>query len=112
MQCPHLTTHPYREEHFGFHAERATELTLKAWLALNGRQYSLTHRLEVLLNELEQSGAVGTSRFRHLASLTNYAVIYQYQGIPVPTMDRRWMTGQVSRLVEHVSALLDQAEAS
>jgi predicted nucleotidyltransferase len=101
-----------REEHFGFHAERATELTLKAWLALNGRQYSLTHRLEVLLNELEQSGAVGTSRFRHLASLTNYAVIYQYQGIPVPTMDRRWMTGQVSRLVEHVSALLDQAEAS
>ena len=72
----------------------------------------MTHELGILLDHLEGTGASRADRFRHLASLTNYAVLYQYQGIPVPTMDRRWMTGQVSRLVEHVSALLDQAEAS
>ncbi len=99
-----------REEDFGFHAERATELTLKAWIALRGDQYPLTHQLGILLDRLEETGASGADRFRHLASLTNYAVIYQYRELPVRSMDRHLVMRQVGQFVEHVSALLDQAE--
>ena len=101
-----------REEDFGFHAERVVELTLKAWIALRGGQYPLTHQLGILFGALEESGASGTERFRHLTSLTNYAVIYQYRELPVHSMDRRWVMDQVGQLVDHVSTLLEQAESA
>ena len=101
-----------REEDFGFHAERAVELSLKAWIALTGRQYPLTHELKELFDLLDEAGVSGTSQFRHLVSLTNYAVLYQYHNIPDPRMDRECLMEDVRRFVEHVSALLDQAEAS
>ena len=101
-----------REEDFGFHAERATELALKAWIALVGEQYRLTHFLDQLIDQLESAGVVEDARqFRDLTSLTNYAVVYQYRQIVSPVMDRERVIEDVRGLVDHVSDLLEQAEA-
>jgi predicted nucleotidyltransferase len=101
----------FREEDFGFHAERATELTLKAWIALTGNQYQLTHYLYQLFTQLEHAGATDAREFRGLSGLTNYAVIYQYRRIKAPTMDRGGVTEDVRSLVDFVTTLLEQAEA-
>ena len=101
----------FREEDFGFHAERTTELTLKAWIALTGNQYRLTHYLHQLFDQLEQSGVAEARQFRDLTSLTNYAVIYQYRQIVSPVMDRERVIADVRRLVDFVATLLEQAEA-
>ncbi len=106
-----LSDYDIREEDFGFHAERATELTLKAWIALIGNQYPLTHFLHRLFDQLDQAGVSDASQFRDLISLTNYAVIYQYNNIASPTMDRARVIADVRRLVDHVSVLLEQADA-
>ena len=100
-----------REEDFGFHAERATELTLKAWIALTGKQYRLTHMLHELFDQLEGAGAVDANQFRELSSLTNYAVIYQYHRIESPVMDRERVIEDVRALVDYVTSLLERAEA-
>ena len=99
-----------REEDFGFHAERATELTLKAWIALTGNQYRLTHFLDQLFDQLEEAGASEARQFRDLTSLTNYAVVYQYRMIQSPVMDRERVIDDVRGLVDYVSGLLEQAE--
>ena len=101
----------FREEDFGFHAERATELTLKAWIALAGHQYPLTHFLHVLFEQLENAGVSDAHRFRELSSLTNYAVVYQYRRIESPVMDRERVIEDVQGLVEYVTSLLEHAEA-
>ena len=51
-----------REEDFGFHAERVTELTLKAWVALTGNQYQLTHHLHQLFDQLDEAGIPDASQ--------------------------------------------------
>lgn len=99
-----------REEDFGFHAERATELALKAWIAMTGEQYRLTHILHQLFDQLEEAGASDTRQFRDLTSLTNYAVVYQYQRIQSPVMDRGRVIADVRSLVDFVAALLERAE--
>jgi predicted nucleotidyltransferase/HEPN domain-containing protein len=101
----------FREEDFGFHAERATELTLKAWIALTGNQYQLTHHLHQLFDQLDEAGIPDASQFRDLSSLTNYAVVYQYRRIESPVMDRGRVIEDVQGLVEHVASLAERAEA-
>ena len=101
----------FREEDFGFHAERVTELTLKAWIALTGNQYRLTHFLHELFGQLERAGAVDANQFRDLTSLTNYAVVYQYRTIQSPVMDRERVIEDVRALVDYVTLLLERAEA-
>ena len=100
-----------REEDFGFHAERATELTLKAWIALTGGQYRLTHFLHQLFDQLKDAGVTEADRFRDLSSLTNYAVVYQYRRIGSPIMDRDRVIEGVRSLVDQVGSLLERAEA-
>ena len=39
----------FADEIFGFHTQQATEKLFKAWLALLGDTYPLTHNLEQLL---------------------------------------------------------------
>ncbi len=99
------------EEDFGFHAERATEVALKAWIALTGEQYPLPHNLAELFALLQQANAADTGQYHHLVSLTNYAVKYQYDEIAHPTMDRAFITQEVRALVDHVSHLLTQNAA-
>lgn len=101
----------FREEDFGFHAERVTELTLKAWIALTGEQYLLTHFLHQLFDQLEEAGAPEARQFRDLSSLTNYAVVYQYRTIASPMMDRERVIGEVRALVDYVHSLLERAES-
>lgn len=105
-----LSGNDAREEDFGFHAQRAAELALKAWIAFAGHQYQLTHFLQRLIDQLQQAGVSEASQFRDLASLTNYAVVYQYQSVESPTMDRERVTADVRNLVEYVAAILEQAE--
>ena len=100
-----------REEDFGFHAERATELALKAWIALTGEQYRLTHFLHQLFDQLEEAGASEARQFRDLTSLTNYAVVYQYRQIESPVMDRERVIEDVRGLVVYVTSLLERAES-
>ena len=103
-------TEVFREEDFGFHAERATKLTLKAWIALTGNQYQLTHFLHVLFDQLENAGVAEAREFRELSSLTNYAVVSQYQRIASPVMDREQVIADVRVLVDYVTSLLERAE--
>ena len=100
-----------REEDFGFHAERATELALKGWIALTGEQYRLTHILHQLFDQLEEAGASEARQFRDLTSLTNYAVVYQYRTIASPMMDRERVIAGVRALVDYVHSLLERAES-
>ena len=101
----------FREEDFGFHAERVTELTLKAWIALTGNQYQLTHHLHQSFDQLDEAGIPDASQFRDLSSLTNYTVVYQYRRIESPVMDRGRVIEDVQGLVEHVASLAERAEA-
>lgn len=105
-----LSGNDAREEDFGFHAQRAAELALKAWIAFAGHQYQLTHFLHRLFDQLQQAGVSEASQFRDLASLTNYAVVYRYHSVESPTMDRERVTADVRDLVEYMAAILEQAE--
>ena len=44
-------------ESFGFHVQQAAEKALKAWLALLGEKYPLTHSIETLLDILDDRDA-------------------------------------------------------
>ncbi len=44
------------DEVFGFHVQQAVEKLLKAWLAIRGESYPLTHDLEQLFEVLAQGG--------------------------------------------------------
>ena len=44
------------DEVFGFHIQQAAEKSLKAWLALLGEVYPLTHNLELFLDRLDDRG--------------------------------------------------------
>ena len=46
----------FDEEIFGFHAQQTIEKSLKAWLALLGKEYPLTHDISALLDLLRDSG--------------------------------------------------------
>ena len=68
---------------FGFHLQQAVEKAFKAWIALLGGLYELTHDLEQLLQQLEACGAApeDLARFEDLAGFTPYAVEYRYEGV-------------------------------
>ena len=90
------------DESFGFHVQQAAEKSLKAWLALLGETYPLTHNLETLLDLLTDRD-VATPPFRVLIDYTPYAVEFRYDGIDADTesIDRQ-------RALALVEALLDQ----
>lgn len=68
------------DESFGFHVQQAAEKAFKAWLALLGETYPLTHNLQALLNLLAARGA-DTDPFTELARYTPYAVEFRYEGV-------------------------------
>ena len=95
---------------FGFHAQRAAELALKAWVGIAGQRYERTHRVADLVATLNAAGAAEVNRYSHLSSLTPYAVKYIYERIENPTMDRSYIAAEVNRLADLVAELLHQAE--
>ena len=91
------------EESFGFHVQQAAEKALKAWLALLGQRYPLTHNLYDLLELLATRGAA-TSFFQRIAEFTPYAVEFRYDGVPsdYELMDRHATLTLAEALVQRV----------
>ena len=91
------------EEAFGFHVQQAAEKSFKAWLALLGETYPLTHNLELLLDLLAAQG-VAAKLFQKLIGYTPYAIEFRYEGIDSSTeaIDREGVLALVEVLLERV----------
>ena len=103
----------FADEIFGFHAQQAIEKLLKAWLALLGEIYPLSHDLASLLDMLGAHDP-DISRFDELADYTRYAVRLRY--VPADPgsnpLDRGKTVGQVDVLLEEVRQRLAEAEGA
>ena len=98
-------------ESFGFHVQQAAEKALKAWLALLGEEYPLTHSIETLLDLLDERGAAVES-FRDLVEYTPYAVEFRYAGVDpdAEPIDREGALANVEALVVQVGRQLPDVE--
>ena len=68
----------FADEIFGLHTQQAAEKLLKAWLALLGEVYPLTHNLELLLSILHERD-VDTEELKPLVEYTPYAGRIRYE---------------------------------
>ncbi len=93
----------FADEIFGFHTQQAAEKLLKAWLALLGEVYPLTHNLELLLDRLQKRD-VSVERLRPFAKYTPYAGRLRYGALEPITepLDRVAALRQVGALIEEV----------
>ena len=100
------------DESFGFHVQQALEKAFKAWLALLGELYPLTHDLEVLLDRLAASGA-DVEPWREAERYTPYAVQFRYTGVDPDTeaIDRDAAAASVRKLLAKVERELAEAES-
>lgn len=98
-----LADTPVADETFGFHGQQAAEKLFKAWLALLGKTYPITHKLNILLKEL-RNGNAEVEQFRGLASLTPYAVElrYTHDASKISALDRTQAIQLVEALWEEV----------
>ena len=99
------------DESYGLHVQQAAEKSFKAWLALLGETYPLTHNLEALL-DLLAARAVDMTAFGELAVYTPYAVEFRYGGVDASTepIDRKEALGLVEALLEQVRGKLEEVE--
>ena len=90
-------------ESFGFHVQQGAEKALKAWLALLGETYPLTHSIETLLDLLADRGAAVES-VRDLVDFTPYAVEFRYTGVgpEAEPIDREGALALVQALLDQV----------
>jgi len=105
-----ISTHEnYEPETFGFHAQQAVEKTLKAWLAIQGVDYSPTHNLRYLLELLQQSGN-DVEDLWDFIELNPFAVQYRYEAYEEigSELDCETIYDQVSFLIAHVENLLKE----
>ena len=101
MSCVH--THGIPDEIFGFHVQQAAEKLLKAWIAMLGDSYPLTHSIGTLLKLLTERG-VETAPYLDLAAFTPYAVEFRYAGVGpgAEPIDRAFALEMVEGLLEQV----------
>lgn len=86
---------------FGFHVQQAAEKSLKAWLALLGVKFPLTHDLGRLMALLDEKVDVAT--FRPLGDYTPFGVQFRYQAVEADTpIDRPAALRQVEALWRRV----------
>ena len=99
------------DEIFGFHVQQAAEKLFKAWIALLGEVYPLTHNIERLFNLLAEQG-VAVEPFRKLIDYTPYAVEFRYAGVDpsAEAIDRTGALTIVESLLERVRRRLAEAE--
>ena len=100
-------------ESFGFHVQRAAEKEFKAWLALLGETYPLTHNLETLVDLLGDGGA-SVEPFGGRLDFTPYAVEFRNAGVDpgAEPLDRESALALVEALLERVRGELAEAERS
>ena len=98
-------------ESFGLHVQQAAEKAFKAWLALLGETYPLTHSIETLLDLLDDRGAA-VDPFRSLVDYTPYAVEFRYVGIDpdAEPIDREAAIALVETLLERVGRQLAEVD--
>ncbi len=101
----------FPDENFGFNVQQATEKLLKAWIALLGEVYPLSHDLDLLLNLLTDRDPAA-AQFRSLASYTPFAVEFRYTGDEVvpPTLNRAEALRQLESLIGQVRPRLDEQQ--
>ena len=101
------------DEVYGFHVQQAAEKLLKAWIALLGASYPLTHSIETLLTLLADRG-VETGPFRDLIAFTPYAVEFRYAGVGADAkpIERAGALERVEALLEQVEGHLTEDEGS
>ena len=101
------------DESFGFHVQQAAEKAFKAWLALLGEKYPLTHNLEALL-DLLAARSVETEPFQTLIDYTPYAVEFRYEGLDsdAEPIDRESALALVAALLEQVRRELSEVQGT
>ena len=101
----------FADEIFGFHVQQAAEKLFKAWLALLGELYPMTHDLTELL-ELLKARQPDAAPFDALIDYTPYAVQLRYGGRDAQTeaLDRGRALAQAEALLESVKRQLGDAE--
>ena len=103
----------FADEIFGFHVQQAAEKLLKAWLALIGETYPLTHDLELLFNLLQRRG-VDASFSAGLTEYTPYAVQFRYEaiGTDATPLDRQAGLALVESLLAQVQLQIGGSEGT
>lgn len=101
----------FADEIFGFHVQQAAEKLFKAWLALLGSVYPMTHNLIELL-ELLKAREEDAARFDGLIDYTPYAVQLRYgaRDAQVEALDRGRALAQAETLLEFVKQRLEDTE--
>ena len=99
------------DESYGFHLQQAAEKSFKAWLALLGETYPLTHNLETLVNLLAGRDA-DVEAHRELTVYTPYAVEFRYGGLDssAEPIDRKGALARVEALLDRVRADLTEPD--
>ena len=99
------------DEVLRFHIQQAAEKALKAWFALLGEKYPLTHSIETLLDLLADRGAA-VEPFRNLVDYTPYAVEFRYVGVDpdAEPIDREGALALVQALHERFGRRLAELE--
>ena len=102
----------FADEIFGFHVQQAAEKLFKAWLALQGETYPLSHDLAALLDMLSVGGA-DVTQFDGLVDYTRYAVRLQYAAADPDSglLDRPEAIEQVATLLGTIRRRLAETEA-
>ena len=91
------------DEPFGFHVQQAAEKCFKAWIALLGREYPLTHDLDMLIDMIRRQDAT-VSEYADLAAFSPFAVKYRYALFPADAepIDRPAAILQAEALMQRV----------
>jgi HEPN domain-containing protein len=88
----------------GFHCQQAAEKLLKAALSEFGVEFRRTHDLRELMDLLADAGHSLPKTLADLDTLTPYATLFRYQGIPAKVnlsrRTARTLVRQVRRWVE------------
>ena len=100
------------EENFGFHVQQAAEKCCKAWIAMLGEEYPLTHDLGKLIDVIRTRDAA-VSQHTDLVPFSAFAVNYRYAPLSEDArpIDRPAAIRQVEELMQRVRRLLPAMES-
>ncbi len=101
----------FADEIFGFHAQQTAEKAFKAWLAILGEGYPLTHDLVRLLKMLMER-STDAERYKPLADYGPYAVQFRYLVDPdVKPLDSNAALERLGELMEHVRNMFAELQS-